>query len=413
MIEREFKDLVSNLELENIIKKEYNLLIKSIIDAVSENINKNLKVNDIKVTDEPIKDEKEYLINLVVSLKNKVLPFELLQLSIMNEIENCILFNLKNNLLFKENNDLSNLITRDYLNNLIIFNLDTIKVIINIYYNKSSILNINVIPEDKSFYDYHENIEFNYFNYLNKEYNRFNKTIRIIKSFCLENKDNIINNKVLKYLLAYSLNKYNNNSNNDYDNSYIGYLNALSKGLKDFLDGLVINPSEEEYIKFEVFGTIKPSNRFNIISINNKSNNIIKDLIDNTSLIKQIKDLRTKIVMSLPKEGKFVLINITPNFVSVGKTIEWSFSIEGTNVCNNGGEYDYNEDNYYMCCYRAMLKGLQYVSKNKLGNNIIIKCATIEPFKSGNLSYENESRFANILAFIKDNDLMIDYKLDE
>ena len=114
--------------------------------------------------------------------------------------------------------------------------------------------------------------------------------------------------------------------------------------------------------------------------------------------------------MSLPKDGKFMSINVTPNYVSKGKTIEWSFSILGTDITNHGGEYDYNEDNYYMCCYKAMLKGLQFVVKNKLTNNIIIICNTLEPFKNGTLSYENESRFANVLQYIKENDLMIDYK---
>ena len=115
-------------------------------------------------------------------------------------------------------------------------------------------------------------------------------------------------------------------------------------------------------------------------------------------------------MMSLPKDGKFISINVTPNYVERGKTIEWSFQIEDTDISNHGGEYEYTTDNYYMCCYKAMLKGLQFVVKNKLSQNVVIKCNTLDPFRNGSLSYENESRFANVLQFIKENDLMIDYK---
>ena len=412
MIEREFKDLVSSLELDNIIKKENNSLLKNIIDVIQNNISKNIKIQSINVLNEPIKTEeiKEYNIALSVELKNKTLPYQLLQLSIMNEIENCILLNLKNNLLFKDNN-FENFIYRDYNNNLLVFNLDNIKVHFFIYYNKNSLSNVNSIPESISIFDYHLIIEEDYFKYIKKEYQRFNSCIKVLKSFCLENNKNLITNKHLIYLLAYSLNKYNNKDSKEFDNSYIGFLNALSKGLRDFLDNEIIVPTDTEYQKFNVFGTVKPNGRFNIISINNKSYNILNGL-DETLIIKQIKELRTKIVMSLPKDGNFIAINVTPNFVLKGKTISWSFKIEGTEVSNEGGEYEYNEDNYFMCCYRAMLKGLQYAVKNKLGNNITIKCASLDPFKSGNLSYENESRYANVLAFIKDNDLMVDYKLD-
>lgn len=410
MIEREFKDLVTSLELENLIKKEYNSLIKNIISAIENNISKNIKVEKINIFNEPITEEKQYDLNINVSLKNKQLPLQLLQFTIMNEIENCILLNLKNNLLFKDNDDFDYFIKRDYKNNLITFNLDSFKINIFIFFSKNSISNINALLESDSLFDYQINVEEEYFIYLNKEYQRFGNCIKILKSFVLENKDNVITNKMLKYILSYSLNKYNNKNAKEFDNSYIGFLSAFSKGLKDLLDNNIIVPTDEEYQKFKVFGMIKPNGRFNIISINNKSNNLLKDF-DNSPIIKQFKDLRTKIIMSLPKDGNFVTINVTPSYVSKGKTIAWSFIIEGTEVSNGGGEYEYNEDNYYMCCYRAMLKGLQYVAKNKLGNNIIIKCNTLDPFKAGNLSYENESRFANILAFIKDNDMMIDYKI--
>ena len=97
MIEREFKDLVTSLELENLIKKEYNSLIKNIISAIENNISKNIMVEKINIFNEPIAEEKQYDLNINVSLKNKQFPLQLLQFTIMNDIENCILLNLKNN----------------------------------------------------------------------------------------------------------------------------------------------------------------------------------------------------------------------------------------------------------------------------------------------------------------------------
>ena len=97
-------------------------------------------------------------------------------------------------------------------------------------------------------------------------------------------------------------------------------------------------------------------------------------------IIKNLKLLRSRINMNLPRDGKFVEINVTPNYVIKDKTIEWSFNIVGTELSNSGGEYEYNDENYIMCCHKATLKGLQYAVKNKLGKNIIIKCNTLKPF---------------------------------
>ena len=77
MIEKEFKDLVTSLELENLIKKEYNSLIKNIISAIENNISKNIKVEKINIFNEPIAEEKQYDLNINVSLKNKQLPLQL------------------------------------------------------------------------------------------------------------------------------------------------------------------------------------------------------------------------------------------------------------------------------------------------------------------------------------------------
>ena len=208
MIEREFKDLVSSLEIENIIKKENNFLINNIIDSIKNNISKNIKLDYIKVLFEPIKDEKEYTLYLSLTLKNKTLPYQLIQFITMNEIENCLLLNIKNNLLFKENTEFNNLIKRDYTNNLISFNLETLKVNFYLYYNKSSISNQTMIKETIDCYDFQMYTEIDYFTYLKKEYIRFDNSIKILKSFCLDNK--LISNRYLFYILAYSLNNYNN-----------------------------------------------------------------------------------------------------------------------------------------------------------------------------------------------------------
>lgn len=402
MIERDFKELLQKIDLSNETKKELNSFSDLIIKTIENEINSNVKLAYLNL-DEPFKDsynlddERKICLYITLFPKNKSLPYEVLRRANINEVENALIYNLKNNLLFKEK-ELE--IIREEEKDLLIIELSGVTLEVHFRYKKDSLVKVeNHLESNTLLYeDYLNQKAFQ--NEMVKEFPKFKNTVKLIKYFAKSIGFKIESLELIKVILAYSLENYFKN------NDYAGYLESFTNGLTDFIDGKVISISDELYKKMKVLSASKGLSKYNVIDSGNRNNN----LAENIAEVSMYKKLKSEIITKLPKDGAFIKIDVTPEYVVSGKTIAWKFVIVGSETENYGGEYENTLDNYYMCIYRAMLKGMQFAVKEKLGNNITIICDNLEAFNSEKLSYENESRFANVRTYIKDNDLAITYE---
>lgn len=416
MIEKEFKDLASSLELNSLDKKEINNFLGLVTDSTQNSLSKSLKINDfafIPKIDNLNNYEKEFNTLVSVVFKTKTLPLELALEVSFNEIINGILLNMKNNLIYK---DEMPVIEKDFNHQKLSITFSQYKVNFYLFFRRDNLIKSNMLTDKVSCFNDNLDVYLNFFRYCEKKYNRFSTALSLISKFRFDLKQNTNFSDYLidAILLCYGLEAF------DYEGSLIDYLKVYTHAINDLIEGKEIILSDNLYKEFNVLGNFTPKDNFKIIDISNKLNNLISEY----DSLRPFKDLKSLIVSKFPKDGKVVTIDVTPRAVMKDATICWSFKILDTDVFNHGGEYELNCDNFYSCIYKAMLKGLQFVVKNKLGNNIIfnienktgisLKDAFPNPSIKGDmdkLSYENQSRYANVLNYVKDFDLGIEYKI--
>lgn len=415
MIEKEFRDLSTQIEMSSNNKKEISSFIKLVNESIDSNISKSIKINEfvtIPEVDEVNNYENKFNVFINLFFKTKNLPLELALEVGFNEIINGILLNIKNNIIYK---DEMPIIKKDYEHYRLIFNFSTYTISFYLIFKKDNIIKSNLYKDNTSCFTDNLNVYREFLKKGDKKYNRFKQVLSVISKFRFDLKQSYEFNDYLidAILLYYGLDNY------EFDNNIIDYLKVYTHAINDLIDGKEIILTDDLYKEFNVLGINTPKDNFKIIDISNKLNNLISEY----ESLKKFKDLKSLIVSKFPKDGLSVVIDITPAFVIKDSSICWGFKIEDTDISNKGGEYEYNLDNYYSCIYKGMLKGLQFVVKNKLGNNITFKIeksmfSLKDAFPNQSikedmekLSYENQSRYANVLNYAKDFDLGIEYKI--
>ena len=410
MIEKEFRELLTNLELTQIDKKD----LISFLNQIKSSID-NINGKDYKVyVNEPVLDNNCFIKNnkiinyyVLLEFKNKNLPLSLALEITKNIVFNNVYLGVKGNL-----NSYS------FNNNTLIMNYGNYEIHFVFLFKKE-----NIIKDEL----YNDSLSIMYENYLahkeflkimNKDYNRFNSILMLINNYRIELKISSNYNDYLMdaMLLAYGMENY------DYENNIIDYLKNYCHAINDLLEGKTIILPDELYNDLKVRGSLLATGNYKIIDITNKQNNLVNY---NNEFLKELKAIKTLLNSKFPKDGSVVSIDCTPAFVLKDKTIEWTFKIIGTDIFNHGGEYDYDLDNYYSSIYKGMLKGLQFIVKNKLGNNILVIINNNSSFSLNDcfpnqlvkedmnkLSYENQSRYANVLQFAKDFDLGLEFKIN-
>lgn len=397
MTEKEFRKLVSDVEVSKKEKEEILQLLETIKNKMIK-YHYTFEIVDMyrggalqKGT--MLNYSKEYDFILVVKpCLNKI--FQLTNKVILTEIVNSLIVNLD------EITKISDINVSAEKNEITIM-LDDKVINLYIYYTENSIADF---PQHLL-----ENVEqkrTKFVEIANKEYSYFRNTIQIIKYYRDEQKISIISGLTLEVILYYALREY------CFDTRYEDYLNAFLKGLDDFINGkkIEVYPPMYEELDVETKETVKKqymaidpgtgylnlTDDVNDIKIGEyrKLRKAIAKLVDTKSL----KDLGTGVVK----------LNVTPQKNNDG-TYSWCYKIEETNLTASGGTYTSSDDDTYTAIFKALLKGMKSIIDNNLNRKqveIICPKKNILNNESG-LSTENNARRKNVLAYMDNNQIKV------
>lgn len=387
MVEKDFRKIITDLELDSLLKQERVNLAKIIESAIVKYLSDQIELTRLLLIgswakNTMLKSDPLELLALV-NLK-KDFDLTLANKLIINEIETALIYGL---------------------------NLDQIER--NFFSNE---LKIKIKPDIdvnlfiKGFDDEKEkNLQF--VEYANQEYTYFKNTILIIKYASDELKLKLINEEMIEVILYYSLNHY------QIDNKYYDYLGAFCKGLEDFFAGRKIEVSNKMYDKLAtVEGEILNNSKYQVISCSNKRINLADGI--NEINIGDYRRLRKKLAKMLenPKEDKFifdnsteVIVDVNPVYNPKNNNYAWSFVVVGKGLFNQGGEYKDEESQIQTAILKGLFKGLKALEENGLlKKKIYLQCNYDDILGAHMLSTgENKSRIRTINNYITTNKLNV------
>lgn len=394
MTEKEFRKLVTDLEMPRAFKDNVTNNAELIKEELSKSLVKATLIDVLKIgslaRSTMLNDEVN--VDLMVTVKyesNKT--FTLFNQLIINNITNTVAY------LFDSIKKPSDIEYNQQLN-YISFNIDN--VIYNIY-----VRYINNGYEDIKFTDSKDIEKHVLFTELaNRDYTYFRNTAVIIKYFRNEQKINI-SGHILEVLLYYSLNEYFK------DNHYENYLNAFIRGIDDFLKQKPIKVSNDILEKLEVeCDSAVNFKGYTIIDPTNISLNLVSGISEiKLNEYRKLKKAISKVIdagaQDLSKEQ--VVLHIDPKQEN-GQYI-WSYEIENSRYHTDGGSFPKTEENYITACLKALSKGLKTIVDNNLNKRQIkLVCKYSDLLsRSDLLSSENQSRRKTIIAYMEVNNITI------
>lgn len=394
MTEKEFRKLVTDLEIPRAFKENVNNVIDKIKESLEQEL-KNIKLVDLtKIGSLPrvtmLNDEVNVDVLAVIDY-NIDKTFKLVNQLVVNNIMTSVGY------LFDSIKKPSDVEYNQSLN-IVSFNIDNL--IYNIY-----VRYVNNNQEDIEFTDAEQIKKHVLFTELaNRDYTYFRNTMVIIKYFRNEQKINI-SGHILETLLYYSLNEYFK------DNHYETYLNAFVRGIDDFLKQKQITVSADILKKLEVtHDTATVFKGYAIVDPTNPTVNMVSGIGEiKLNEYRKLKKAITKVIdassQDLSKEQ--VVLNINPKQED-GKYI-WSYEIENSRYHTDGGSFEQTEENYITACLKALSKGLKTIVDNNLNKrNIKLVCKYNDILtRSDLLSSENTSRRKTIVAYMEVNNITI------
>lgn len=396
MTEKEFRKLVSDVEVSKQIKEDMLNIINEIENIFICYKNKHYEIVNLyrggalsKGT--MLNSSKD--IDIIMEIKpniNKI--FGLVNRVVMNEIANAIIVSID------EINKVSDIVINE---NILLFKYKeySIKLIVRYTDKVTEDMDISLL----------NNVELlrnKFVELANNDYTYFRNTIQIIKYYREEQKISNISGLILEVLLYYSLTEY------CFDTRYEDYINAFIKGLDDFLLGkrievpmkmyqeLGVNPSSEikkGYVVIDVgTGLINLTSDVNEIRLGDyrKLKKALAKLVD-TKAVKDMGNCEVK-------------LNVNPQKNKDG-SYSWSFKIEDTSISGIGGTYSSSNEDTYTAIYKALLKGFKAIVDNGLnrkGVKLICSKNDILTNEQG-LSNENNARRKNVLTYIDNNNITI------
>lgn len=399
MTEKEFRKLVTDLEVSKTFKDSVTQDINTLTTLISEKLTSFLEMVSLEKVGAFAKNTMIATANLVdlmivINLKSHK-TFKLMNQLVVNELINIIAYHFDNITKISD-------IEYNSSSNSIMFNIIKGDQIIN--YNL--LIRYNNVLEDISFNDsklIKKHTEF--VELANRDYTYFKNTIAIIKNYRDEQKINI-SGHILEVLLYYSLNEYFR------DNRYETYLNAFLRGIDDFLKQKVIEVSDDIYQKLAI---AKPSfvqtKGYTILDVNEKSINLTPDMNElKLSEYRKLKKAISKLVdvnnTDLSKEK--VILDINPKIID--NMYVWSYHIENSKYANDGGSYPMTEANKMTAMLKALSKGLKTIVENNLNKKQVKIISSVGNIlkKDDLLSAENNSRKKTILAYVEVNNITFD-----
>lgn len=394
MTEKEFRKLVTDLEMPRAFKEE----VTKNLELIKENIPSMLKeavLLDIckigSVARSTMLNTEDSVDLMVVYKYSSSKSFKLVNQLIINALINTVAY------LFEEIKKPSDIEFNQSLN-VVSFNISDIWYNIYVRYEKENI-------EDIEFTNYKEIAKHSLFTeFANRDYTYFKNTVAIIKYFRNEQKINI-SGHILEVLLYYSLNEYFK------DNHYETYLNAFIRGIDDFLKQKKICVSNDILKKLEVtVETATPHKGYAIIDPTDESVNLVSGITEiKLNDYRKLKKAISKVIdagaQDLSKEQ--VVLHINPK--EENGMYVWSYEIENSRYHTDGGSYPQTEENYITACLKALSKGLKAIvdnGLNKRGIKLVCKYSDLLS-RSDLLSSENQSRRKTIIAYMEVNNITI------
>ena len=393
MTEKDFRRLVTDLELLSDEKNKINEKIEIFENYLKENKNDYYSIVEFKKIGSFAKgtllnDTDEIDLAVVVKI-NSERSFVIDNYYVLNSIENIIINK------YTDIVKLSN-ISRNQNRNIISFVSANFQLNIHICYI-DGIYNIDL---------YNKQIEF--VEIANRDYTYFRNALKIIKYYRDINKINI-SGYILEIMLYYSLNEYFR------DNRYESYLNGFIKTIDEFVKGNKIQVSKDIYQKLNIDSSNSVKRPYMVLDLTNPNNNLTDNVNDvNISEYRKLKKAISKIITSSQNQELVtgsVIININPVLIQDKNEYVWNYDINSGLFKNSGGSYDNTLDGILTALYKGLYKGLRAVVDNNLNRrNIEIVCGRGNILKLDNLNEENRSRIKNIESFIKNNDMVVSFK---
>lgn len=394
MTEKEFRKLVTDLEMPRAFKDEVTKNLELIKDNIPSMLKEAVVLDICKIGSiarSTMLNTEDSVDLMVVYKYSSSKSFKLVNQLIINALINTVAY------LFEEIKKPSDIEFNQSLN-VVSFNISDIWYNIYIRYEKENI-------EDIEFTNYKEIAKHSLFTeFANRDYTYFKNTVAIIKYFRNEQKINI-SGHILEVLLYYSLNEYFK------DNHYETYLNAFIRGIDDFLKQKKICVSNDILKKLEVtVETATPHKGYAIIDPTDESVNLVLGITEiKLNDYRKLKKAISKVIdagaQDLSKEQ--VVLHINPK--EENGMYVWSYEIENSRYHTDGGSYPQTEENYITACLKALSKGLKTIvdnGLNKRGIKLVCKYSDLLS-RSDLLSSENQSRRKTIIAYMEVNNITI------
>ena len=258
MTEKEFRKLVTDLEILSSEKNELLDKINKLEETLNNNKSNFYDIVEIKrvgafAKGTLLNDADEIDVMVVVDVNNDR-AFLLNNHFILNDIENVIINNYKD--ILKMSN-----VQRNQNKNLISFTSHNFKI------------NLYVCYENDNFVKTTHEKQIEFVEIANRDYTYYRNTLKIIKYF--RDQENIsISGYILEVMLYYALNEYFK------DNRYETYLNGFIKTIDEFTKGHKIEVSKDIYQKLNIDPTNNVRKSYMVLDVANPNNNLTDYVTD-------------------------------------------------------------------------------------------------------------------------------------
>ena len=392
MTEKDFRRLVTDLEITKEEKEKLQTILSNLESTISNNLSKHFELINVlkggawaKGTMAADTDEIDILVVIKSNLSKE---FNLVNNACLNEIENIIIYEYEE--IIKASD-----IEINTNRNIIKIKLSNIIVNLMIRYDEE-LTNKFSVKKDL--------LQIEFTELANRDYTYFRNAMIIIKYYRDENHINISGYN-LEILLYYSLNEYFNT------NRYESYLYGFIRAIDDFTNYKKIEVSKDIYQKLNI----------NYQEQTYKKGFVLVDLVDQANITSDLTEVTVNEYRKLKKVlAKFVdtmnpisstaqvIIDINP-ILNSDSTYSWSYKIQNTNIYNNGGSYQKNTEQYFTAILKGLSKALRAVVDNNLNRKgIKLICNETNIFKkASNFGEENRSRIRTIQAFMDVNNITI------
>ena len=260
MTEKDFRKIVTDLELTKNDKENISEFIKELTNKLNENL-KNFKIIEVRkalsLADGTMYHGSKNLDLMLVVDNPTINSYPLMNQAILHEVWNFFVFEYKL--------DKINQIQIDY-------NLNSIKVNLD-QYNLNLLIRFNdVLNYQTNFYISTDELKTTFINIAASEFNLFKNTIQLITYYRDINNLDSISTYVIESLLYYGL------SENFTRHTYELYLKEFIHAIDDLTKGVKIDQDNETYRKLNIERINLPKKQYMVIDVTDPKTNLVSGI---------------------------------------------------------------------------------------------------------------------------------------